>query len=101
MSNELENDPFDEMEEEDTTSEGPPTGQWAGVLGKWYVLYPLCAVVLCGAVYLGIRLQSWAAPTIRVTLATEPADVTVRVSMTPPRAESTYHPIGWVSVATL
>jgi len=77
MSNDLENDPFDEMEEEEeTTSEGPPTGQWAGILGKWYVLYPLCVVVLCGAVYVGIRLQP-AAPTIRVTLVTEPEDVNV------------------------
>jgi len=78
MSNELENDPFDEMEEEEgAASAGPATGQRGGVLGKWYVLYPLCAAVLCGALYLGIRLQSLFSAEIRVTLVTEPADVTV------------------------
>lgn len=78
MSNELENDPFGEMEEDDgAASAGSPTGQRAGVFGKWFVLYPLCVAVLCGAVYLGVKLQTWMSPTIHVTLDTEPDDVTV------------------------
>ena len=77
MSNDLETDLFDEMEEGQIAHEEPPTGQWGGVLAKWCLLYPLCAVVLCGAVYLGIWLQGLASPTIRVTLATEPEDVDV------------------------
>jgi formylglycine-generating enzyme required for sulfatase activity len=78
MSNDLDIDPFGEPDEaEETTSEGPRESPSTGILGKWYVLYPLCAIVLVGALYVGLRLQSRIAGPIRVTLATEPEDVIV------------------------
>ena len=78
MSDELKNDPFDDSDgEEETTSAGPPKGEGAGVFGKWYVLYPLCALVLFGALYLGLELHNRMGAPIRVTLDTEPEDLIV------------------------